>query len=131
GYEPHDEPGNNDSLVLKMSYQKTSVLLEGDAESPIERGMLSEPDLDSSLLKIGHHGSATSTKPEFLDRVAPRSAIISCGLHNHYGHPRQEVLAALQAAHVRTLSTDINGTSCFTLNGESVEAEAFCGMPQK
>jgi competence protein ComEC len=129
GYEPGAEPSNNDSLVLKWAFQDTSVLLEGDAESPIESGMLGEPDLKSTLLKVGHHGSASSTKPEFLARVAPQWAIISCGLHNHYGHPRQEVLVALQAPHVRTFSTDINGTACFALDGKSVKAEAFCGMP--
>jgi len=128
-YEPGAEPVNNDSLVLRVSYEDTSVLLEGDAESAIEKRMLAEPGLESTLLKIGHHGSATSTKPEFLARVAPQWAIISCGLHNHFGHPREEVLDALQAAHVRTFSTDINGTTCFALNGKSVKAEAFCGMP--
>jgi competence protein ComEC len=130
-YEPGAEPSNNDSLVLHVAYKDTSVLLEGDAESPIETAMLGEPDLQSTLLKVGHHGSNTSTKPEFLARVAPRWAIISCGLHNRYGHPREEVLGALQAAHVRTLSTDINGTTCFALDGKSVKAEAFCEMPQK
>lgn len=128
-YEPRDEPGNNDSLVLQISYRDTSVLLEGDAESPIEQGMLNEPDLKSTLLKVGHHGSLTSTKPDFLARVSPQWAIISCGLRNHYGHPREEVLGALQAAHVRTFSTDINGTTCFALDGKNVKAEAFCGMP--
>jgi competence protein ComEC len=128
-YEPGDEPANNDSLVLHVAYRDTSALLEGDAESPIERRMLTEPGLESTVLKIGHHGSITSTKPEFLARVAPRWAIISCGLHNHYGHPREEVLAELQASHVRTLSTDINGPSCFALDGKNIRADAFCGMP--
>jgi competence protein ComEC len=130
-YEPSEEPANNDSLVLHVAYRDTSVLLEGDAESPIERRMLTEPGLESALLKIGHHGSVTSTKPEFLARVSPRWAIISCGLHNHYGHPREEVLSELQASHVRTLSTDINGSSCFALDGKSVKAESFCGMANR
>ncbi len=130
-YEPGAEPSNNDSLVLRVAYNDTSVLLEGDAESPIEMSMLREPDLESTLLKIGHHGSNTSTKPEFLTRVSPRWAIISCGLHNHYGHPREEVLGALQAAHIRTFSTDITGTTCFALDGKNVKAESFCGMPAK
>ena len=127
-YEPGPEPGNNDSLVIRVAYQSTSVLLEGDAESPIERAMLAEPALESPLLKVGHHGSATSTQPDFLARVAPRFAIISCGLHNRYGHPREEVLQSLQASHVRTFSTDINGATCFTLNERTIEAEAFCGL---
>jgi competence protein ComEC len=127
-YQPGPEPGNNDSLVLHVSYRATSVLLEGDAEAPIEQGMLAEQGLESTLLKVGHHGSVTSTRPEFLARVAPQWAVISCGLHNRYGHPREEVLADLQASHVRTLSTDINGASCFELDGSKVKADAFCGV---
>jgi competence protein ComEC len=127
-YQPGAEPGNNDSLVLHVSYRATSVLLEGDAEAPIEQGMLAEQGLESTLLKVGHHGSVTSTRPEFLARVGPRWAVISCGLHNRYGHPREEVLAELQASHVRTLSTDINGASCFELDGSNAKASAFCGV---
>ena len=130
-YEPGSEPGNNDSLVLHVSYRATSALLEGDAEAPIERGMLAEQGLESTLLKVGHHGSTTSTGSEFLARVAPRWAVISCGLRNRYGHPRKEILAELQAAHVRTLSTDIDGASCFELDGNNVRANARCGMPDR
>ena len=93
--------------------------------------MLAEQGLESTLLKVGHHGSMTSTGPEFLARVAPQWAVISCGLHNRYGHPREEVLAELQAAHVRTFSTDINGASCFELDGNNVKASARCGMPDR
>ena len=93
--------------------------------------MLAEQGLESTLLKVGHHGSITSTRPEFLARVAPQWAVISCGLHNRYGHPREEVLGELQAAHVRTLSTDINGAVCFDLDGKNVKASAFCGMPDR
>lgn len=129
-YEPGAEPSNNDSLVLHVSWGAASVLLEGDAEAPIERGMLGEQSLESALIKVGHHGSITSTQPEFLARIAPRWAVISCGLSNRYGHPREEVLAELQTAHVRTLSTDINGASCFELDGTNVKASALCGLPR-
>jgi competence protein ComEC len=127
-YQPEAEPTNNDSLVLHVAYGATSVMLEGDAEAPIEQAMLAEPGLQSTLLKVGHHGSITSTRPEFLARVAPQWAVISCGLHNRYGHPREEVLEALQQAHVRTYQTDTNGITCFRLNGKTVEAEVGCGM---
>jgi competence protein ComEC len=90
--------------------------------------MLSEPDLKSTLLKVGHHGSVSSTRPDFLARVAPQWAVISCGLHNRYGHPRQEVLEELETANVRTFSTDLNGATCFSLDGISVEAEPLCGQ---
>lgn len=127
GYTPGVQPSNNDSLVLRVAYASSSILLEGDAESPIEDAMLEEPDLASTLLKVAHHGSDSSTRPEFLARVAPQWAVISCGLHNRYGHPREEVLKALQDAHVRTFSTDIQGAVCFRLDGRIVEQDADCG----
>lgn len=126
-YQPGPMPTNNDSLVMRMAFGGTAVMLEGDAEAPVEQGMLAEQGLDSMLLKVGHHGSVTSTRPEFLARVAPRWALISCGLHNRYGHPRQEVLDELQAAGVRTYRTDIHGAVCFRLDGKSVTADATCG----
>jgi competence protein ComEC len=125
-YEPGPEPTNNDSLVLHVKYGATSVMLEGDAEAPIEDAMLAETGLQSTLLKVGHHGSVTSTRPEFFARVRPEWAVISCGLHNRYGHPREEVLEELQEARVRTFRTDINGASCFVLDGRSARGRA-CG----
>jgi competence protein ComEC len=126
GYKPGAEATNNDSLVLHVAYGATSVLLEGDAEAPVEEAMLAEPGLESTLLKVGHHGSLTSTRPAFLARVAPQWAVISCGLHNHYQHPREEVLEELQHAHVRTLRTDIHGAVCFRLNGKTLVPDPLC-----
>jgi competence protein ComEC len=125
-YQPGKTPANNDSLVLRAAYGGTSVLLEGDAEAPVEESMLAASGLGSTLLKVGHHGSVTSTQPEFLARVAPQWAVISCGLHNRYGHPRPEVLAELQNAKIRTYSTDINGAMCFRLDGKTAGAEGSC-----
>jgi len=125
-YVPAPTPTNNDSLVLHMVYRSTSVMLEGDAEAPVEHAMLAEPNLASTLLKVGHHGSITSTRPEFLARVDPQWAVISCGLRNRYGHPRQEVLEELQAAHIHTLRTDMNGASCFLLNGSNLIPDFNC-----
>ena len=129
-YRPGAEPTNDDSMVLHMAYGDTSVLLTGDAEAPVERAMLAETGLRSTLLKVGHHGSMSSTGPEFLARVAPQWAAISCGLHNRYGHPREEILAELQAKGVRTYSTDVDGATCFVLNGKTVAAEPLCGHEQ-
>ena len=126
-YQPGAEPTNNDSLVMRMAYGATSVMLEGDAEAPIEQAMLAEPGLSSTLLKVGHHGSITSTRPGFLARVAPQWAVISCGLRNRYGHPRIEVLQALYAANVRTFSTDIHGAACFRLDGKATTPDLACG----
>ncbi len=102
-------------------------MLEGDAEAPVEEAMLTEPNLASTLLKVGHHGSITSTRPEFLARVHPQYAVISCGLRNRYGHPRREVLEELEASKVRTLSTDINGATCFRLDGHTTSPDYNCG----
>ncbi len=129
GYQPGMEPSNNDSLVLHVGYGATSVLLEGDAEDPVEEAMMAGPGLASTLLKVGHHGSVTSSRPDFLARVAPGWAVISCGPRNRYGHPRPEVLAELEASHVRTYRTDINGVTCFRLDGRTTSAEPLCGLP--
>lgn len=92
--------------------------------------MLAGPDLHSTILKVGHHGSLTSTKPLFLSAVAPEWAVVSCGRRNRFGHPRLEILAELEAAHVRTFRTDLGGAMCFVLNGESgagsVRLEPMC-----
>lgn len=125
-YRPEAEPANDDSLVLRVGYGATAVLLEGDAEAPVEHAMLAESGLPSTLLKVGHHGSLTSTTPEFLARVAPQWAVVSCGLHNRYGHPRVEILQELQSAGVRTFSTDIHGAACFRLDGKSVQPDLAC-----
>ena len=69
----------------------------------------------ATLLKIGHHGSKTSTNPDFLAAVAPQDAVISVGRHNTFGHPRAEVLGRLEAAHVKTFRTDRRGAETFLL----------------
>ena len=103
---------NDESLVMKLTYGKTSALLEGDAENRSERQIADEqPEAD--LLKVAHHGSATSTVPLLLDRVHPRFAVISVGARNTHGHPREEVLARLGKAHVLTYRTDLEGAVTF------------------
>lgn len=125
GYVPAATPGNNDSLVLQMRYGKTTALLEGDAESPSEARMVARGDLHADFLKVGHHGSRTSTTPEFLAAVAPSYAAISVGRRNFYGHPRYEVLGELQDAHVLTWRTDMTGLSTFYLDGSRVETAVW------
>jgi competence protein ComEC len=125
GYRPGKTPANNDSLVLRMSCGGTSALLEGDAEAPSEARMLAEGGLKSNLLKVGHHGSWTSTTPGFLAAVMPEWAAISVGRRNFYGHPRREVLEELQAAHVATYRTDMAGLTSFYLDGANVTAQPW------
>ena len=122
GYLPGESPSNDDSLVLKISYRSTSALLEGDAEAPSEARMIAAGQLHSDLLKVGHHGSRTSTTPAFLASVAPSFAAISAGRRNLYGHPRREVLEELQSAHVLTYRTDTLGETSFYLDGVHVTA---------
>ena len=127
-YQPGPEPTNNDSLVLHVAYGATSVLLEGDAEAPIEQAMLAEPGLASTLLKVGHHGSITSTRPEFLARVRP-------AVGRHLLRPAQPLRPSphggaakrCEAARVRTFSTDINGAACFRLDGKTTTPDLACG----
>jgi competence protein ComEC len=130
-YKPGKEPANNDSLVLRASLGSTSVLLEGDAEAPEEHQLEAGMNLHSTVLKVGHHGSRTSTEPGFLAQVAPEYAIISCGRRNRFGHPRQEILDRLSAAHVRTFRTDRDGATCFVLDGKTVTAQPLCGVDVK
>jgi competence protein ComEC len=116
-------PINNDSLVLRMQYGQSSALLEGDAEAPSEHQMVAAsltnlaaqlgPD---TLLKVGHHGSRTSTTPDFLALVAPQDAVISVGLHNTFGHPRPEIIQRLHDAHARVFRTDQFGLTTFLLS---------------
>ena len=129
GYHPAPTPGNNDSLVLQMRYGDTTALLEGDAEAPSEARMLAEGGLHSDFLKVGHHGSRTSTTPDFLAAVSPSWAAISVGRRNFYGHPRHEVLVQLQSARVLTFRTDMLGLSTFYLDGTSVHAGVWAAQP--
>ncbi|MGC1371576.1 MAG: ComEC/Rec2 family competence protein [Candidatus Sulfotelmatobacter sp.] len=117
------EPKNNDSMVLRVSYRGTSVLLEGDAEKAVERRIAILHPEHADLLKVGHHGSATSTTPEILDAVHPTYAVISVGHRNSFGLPKPSVLQRLRAAHVRTYRTDLDGAVSFFLDGHAVTPE--------
>lgn len=118
-YSNPDDPKNDDSLVLRVQFGRASILLTGDAEAPSERAMLAAGGLTPvTLLKVGHHGSLTSTTPEFLAALAPRSAVISTGLGNHFGHPRPEILSRLAARHTLTYRTDQFGLTTFLLSAD-------------
>ena len=116
------EPKNNDSMVLHVSYGGTSVLLEGDAEKAVERRIASLHPEHADLLKVGHHGSATSTTPEILAATKPNFAVISVGFHTSYGLPKPDVLTRLAAAGIHVYRTDLDGAVTFYLDGHSVTA---------
>lgn len=109
-YVPGDTPKNNDSLVLRLRYGRHSFLLCGDAEKPIERRMLQEGEIQlTDVLKVGHHGSRTSSTDEFLTAVQPVFAVISAGLDNSYGLPNREVLERLASWSTVVYRTDRSG----------------------
>ncbi|HKB07799.1 MAG TPA: DNA internalization-related competence protein ComEC/Rec2 [Candidatus Polarisedimenticolia bacterium] len=111
---------NDDSLVLRLTFGNRRVLLTGDLESGLERILTDEGrDVGADLLKVGHHGSRTSTSAAFLERVRPGLAVISVGSANPWGHPDAEVLRRLQAAGVALYRTDRDGAVAFTTDGRS------------
>jgi competence protein ComEC len=124
-YQPGPVPSNNDSLVLQLSWEGKTALLEGDAESPSEARMVAEGGLHADFLKAGHHGSRTSTTPEFLAAVAPEWASVSVGRRNFYGHPNYEVMERLASTHVRTYRTDMLGLSTADLDGTGVRVSVW------
>jgi competence protein ComEC len=97
------------------------VLLVGDGHKRIEKFLLDETP-QSDLLKVGHHGRATSSSPEFLAAVKPRYAVVSVGFYNSLKQPRPEVMARYAAARVHTYRTDLSGAVSFYLDGSNITA---------
>ncbi|MEK3871070.1 ComEC/Rec2 family competence protein, partial [Paenibacillus sp. FSL M7-0831] len=111
---------NDYSIVTKIAYNNTSFLLTGDAGSTSEAEMLSEGfDLTSDILKVGHHGSKTSTSDEFLEAVQPQYAIITCS-DNSTTLPSQEVIDKLNSDNIQIYRTDESGTIVVTSDGQSI-----------
>lgn len=103
-------PGNNDSLAFRVSYRARSFLLTGDMERPMEQRLLADTRVShADVLKVGHHGSKTSTTQEFLDAAAPHVAVISAGFENSFGHPHRDVVGRLTERHAAILRTDLDG----------------------
>jgi len=117
-----DRPQNNDSMVLRLSYLDSSILLEGDAEKKVERYIAGTERCRATLLKVGHHGSAKATTPELMSVVQPQFAIISVGSGNSFGLPRMETLSRLSAGGARVYRTDLEGAVTFLLDGHSITA---------
>lgn len=112
---------NDNSVVVKLQAGNTSFLFTGDAEADAEQSMLNAGlDLESDILKVGHHGSTSSTTQLFLESVAPSYAIISAGEDNPYGHPDQETIEKLLAKGVTVYGTFHSGTIVASTDGTSV-----------
>lgn len=128
---------NNTSIVLRIVYGDTSFLFTGDAERVVEQAILNRgANINSTVLKVGHHGSESSTSYVWLREIMPQYAIISVGKDNSYGHPTEEVLSRLRDAEVKTFRTDLQGDIICVSDGKNVtftvernaDADVFGGI---
>jgi competence protein ComEC len=102
---------NNYSLVIKIDYGESEFLFTGDAEALVEEELLNNNiDIDSDILKVGHHGSSSSSSEDFIKEVSPNIAIISCGIDNKYGHPHMETIETFIKQEVEFYQTNNFGT---------------------
>ena len=115
------EDTNNSSIVLRIVYGKTSFLLTGDAEMEEENAILdSGQNVKSTVLKVGHHGSRSSTNYRFLREVSPAYAVISVGAENSYGHPAEDTLSRMRDAGTTVFRTDMQGDIVCVSDGKKV-----------
>ena len=118
---------NNSSLVLLLRYRDVRILLMGDAEKEEEQSLIDAgADLSADILKVGHHGSSTSTTAEFLNAVRPEYAAISVG-YDRNKLPRQDVLERLYRAGIKTYRTDVSGTVIFLTDGKTISVKTEKG----
>ncbi len=113
---------NNGSVVLRIQYGKTALLLTGDAEEPSELQIVQLFDgfLKSSFVKVGHHGSITSSTPQFVEAMRPDHAAISVGANNKFGHPSMEVIGRYQSVGTEVRRTDLEGALIYESDGRSI-----------
>ncbi len=130
---PSDPPFdlNDDSLVIRLRHGRRAALLSGDIEHRGEDRLLREKSdqLRADLLKVGHHGSDTSSTPAFLDAVRPAVGFISCGVRNRFRHPRPSTLDNLRRAKVQVFRTDLQGSLTWSTNGDSMMVRSFDPHP--
>lgn len=118
---PNSDDLNTYSIVIKLTFGSNKFLFTGDAQASNEEGMINNGyDLSADVLKVGHHGSHTSTSDAFLAKVNPKYAVISCGKGNDYGHPHEETMDKLKAKNIPVYRTDENGTIVATSDGNSI-----------
>lgn len=115
---------NNMSIVLKITYGNTSFLFEGDAEYDEEHDILeSGADISADVLKVGHHGSNTSTSYSYLREIMPAYAIVSVGRDNDYGHPHDDTISRLRDAGAEIYRTDERGTIIVKSDGNNITVQ--------
>lgn len=116
-----DDALNQNSIVLKVTYENVSFLFMGDAGNDAETSLLSSGyNLDADILKVGHHGSSSASSAEFLKAVSPSISVIEVGEGNEYGHPTQKTLTALQTSGSAIYRTDRDGSIKVTTDGEGI-----------
>lgn len=113
---------NDYSVVLKFTYGEVSFLMTGDAERASEMKMVEQwqSEIKSDVIKVGHHGAATSTTDAFLQAVSPNYAAISVGSDNRYNHPTKEVLLRLKGVNAQCYRTDYSGDIVFSTDGKNI-----------
>ena len=129
-YPDEFDDANDNSVVLWLQVYNVTFLLTGDSEESAESSILAAGyGLGSTVLKVGHHGSETSTSAEYLDAVDPEVAVICVGAGNRYEHPHQETLDKLDAKEVKVYRTDLNGTVTVTTDGADYSVLTEEGSP--
>jgi competence protein ComEC len=125
-YVAPTSPKNNDSLAMRITFLERSFLLTGDMERPMElRALAGGQPLAADVLKVGHHGSNTSSTGEFLDAVSPIFAVISDGFENSFHHPHPQVLERLAAHRAGALRTDFDGLITIRTDGRRIWVETY------
>ncbi len=117
---------NNTSIVLKLIFGKNTFLFTGDIYKKIEKELIERGlDIDSDVLKVGHHGSQASSSEEFIQKVSPEIAVISVGKDNKYGHPHQEVLRVLEKYDIEVLRTDFDSDIKIISDGKEIKLKSL------
>ena len=112
---------NNYSIVMKVSFGQNDIIMTGDAETEVEEKILeSGVNIDAEILKVGHHGSNTSTSEEFLDKISPEYALISCEVSNKHGHPTRDTMDKLKARGIEVYRTDECSTIIVTITSNDI-----------
>lgn len=122
GYKGDGKNGseNDNSLVLRMEYGENSFLFTGDATRRQETQIMGDDDIDTDFLKVGHHGSYTSSGKDFIEEVSPLIAVISVGENNKYDHPSEETISTLDRLGITVMRTDLDGTISIIMTDDDI-----------